>query len=89
MAVPGSGILYFGKIAKELKWNNYYTSTSVSAYLPIGLTEMSTGTWQSETINTNNAASNRPNQVVPHYVNEFYSYNHDEIGAVKEKVYKS
>ena len=85
MAVPASGILYFGKIAKELKWNSYYTSTSISAYFPVDLQSMSTGNWQNESINLHNAAAHRPNQVAPHGVDEFYNYDHDEIGMVMEK----
>ncbi len=76
MAIPASGIIYFRGTAKELKYNNYYTST-IPPY-PIGLEEMSTGQYENETINTNNSATNRPNQTAPHYLTEFYSYNHDQ-----------
>lgn len=77
MAVPSSGILSLRGIRNELYNNNYSASNSFSN---ISLTSMSTGV--NGTINTANASSNRPNGSAPHYMSEFYSYNHDETSTL-------
>ena len=82
MACPASGEIRIGKISKELHFNNYNQNNA--APKPQGLTEMSTGVYQNEAINLNNSSANRPNQVAPHEISEFYSYNHDEIGQANQ-----
>ena len=77
MAVPSSGILSLRGIRNELYNNNYSASNSFSN---VSLTSMSTGV--NGTINTANASSNRPNGSAPHYMSEFYSYNHDETSTL-------
>ena len=77
MAVPSSGILSLRGIRDELYNNNYNASNSFSN---VSLTSMSTGV--NGTINTANASSDRPNGSAPHYMSEFYSYNHDETSTL-------
>ena len=78
MTVPASGILYFGKIAKELEHDNYWGWSSFPQ--PVGLEEMSTGNYSNNTINTSVNAAHRPDQNAPHAVDEFYQYDHDFVG---------
>jgi len=59
-------------IRREIGNNNYNASTS---YTNISLEDMSEGT--NGTINTNNAAADRPDGVDPHKMSEFYNYDHD------------
>lgn len=77
MAVPSSGILSLRGIRNELYNNNYNASNTFSN---ISLTSMSTGV--NGTINTDNSSSNRPNGSAPHYMSEFYSYDHDLVSAL-------
>ena len=76
MAVPSSGEISLLGIKREMNGNNYNASKS---YTNISLTNQSTGLSAGvETINTRNAAANRPNQSAPHAMSEFYSYDQDE-----------
>jgi hypothetical protein len=77
MAVPSSGILSLRGIRNELYNNNYSASNSFSN---VSLTSMSTGV--NGTINTDNSSSNRPNGSAPHYMSEFYRYDHDLVSAL-------
>ena len=72
MAVPASGEISMIKIRNELGNNNYNGSV---IYSNISLTSMSTG--GHGTINSVNAAADRPNGSAPHSMSEFYSYDHD------------
>ena len=85
MAVPSSGALSLASIRGELENNSYaaYTSAATS------LEEASTGDYG--TINTANAAADRPDQVTPHAMSEFYAYDHDVSSgwAAYTLVYKS
>ena len=72
MAVPDSGEISMIGIRREIGQNNY---SSTQGYITISLTSMSTGV--NGTINTANAAANRPNGSTPHSMSEFYSYDHD------------
>ena len=47
----------------------------------LGLKDASDGTVA--TINTNNAAADRPNGTAPHAISEFYSYDHSCIGSME------
>ena len=77
MAVPSSGILSLRGIRNELYNNNYSASNTFSN---ISLATMSTG--GNGTINTDNSSSNRPNGSAPHYMSEFYAYDHDLVSAL-------
>ena len=85
MAVPSSGALSLASIRGELENNSYaaYTSAATS------LEEASTGDYG--IINTGNAAADRPDQVTPHAMSEFYAYDHDISSgwAAYTLVYKS
>ena len=72
MAVPSSGELSLLGIRREVGSNNYNSSTN---YTNISLEDLSDGTVA--TINTSNNSSDRPDQVAPHAMSEFYSYDHD------------
>ena len=72
MAVPASGEISLAKIRNEIETNAYgtaYTAGSTS------LTSLSTGVY--DTINTANAAADRPDGATPHNMSEFFSYDHD------------
>ena len=71
MAVPSSGTLSLASIRGELQNNSYSAYTSAATCLE----EASEGTYG--TINTDNAASNRPDGSDPHCMSEFYAYDHD------------
>ena len=87
MACPSSGALSLASIRGEIENNSYaaYTSASTS------LESASEGTY--DTINTNNAASDRPDGSDPHAMSEFYAYDHDASSggswAAYTLVYKS
>ena len=72
MAVPASGELSLRGIKAEIASNNYNNN---AIYTNVSLRYLSDGT--SGTINTGNAAANRPNGTAPHNMSEFYSYDHD------------
>ena len=72
MAVPSSGELSLLKIMNEVDDDDYDAS---GQYSNVSLTNLSDGTV--DTINTDNASSNRPNGSAPHEMSEFYSYDHD------------
>ena len=77
MAVPSSGIITLAKIRQELEstgtGNDYndgpYTTNKTK------LKDACHGVY--DTINTNNAVADRPNEVNPAYMTEFYSYDHN------------
>ena len=77
MSCPGSGEILLGKIRQELEstgeGDNYdngpYTTNATK------LKDACHGVY--DTINTNNDVVDRPNEVNPAYMSEFYSYDHD------------
>ena len=71
MALQSSGEIKISQIQSELD----YASNKVNASLK-SLSDGS-GTFFGHTINTANAASDRPDEVAPHAMSEFYSYDHD------------
>jgi hypothetical protein len=71
MAVPASGQLSLGKIYRELIYDNYNASTSISG-VSASLKNMSTGV--TETLNTQ---SLRPDGSTPHKMSEWRGYDHD------------
>jgi len=71
MALPSSGEITLHGIRTELGGSGQ-----------ISLTDASTGNVAS--INTSNAPGNRPNQVAPHEMTEFYAYNHSEGSGVPD-----
>jgi len=84
MACPSSGQITLWGVAKELELNDYFSTIPVSTYIsyyadPVSLANMSTGAGGFDSINTANAAANRPNGSSPHSLDEFYAYNHDEV----------
>jgi hypothetical protein len=71
MSVPASGNpIGMKEIYNEIRENQYNSGTDRSG-LQITLRTY-------DTINTNNAASDRPDGSAPHGMDEFYGYNHDE-----------
>ncbi len=78
MAVPSSGAITMRSIKDELENNNYDGSATFSN---ISLEDMSDGT--DATINSANAAENRPDTSAPHAMSEFYSYDHDISGVTQ------
>ena len=66
MALPSSG---------QISINDIYTETGNENELNASLKDISDGTFV--TINTGNAAANRPDGSAPHAMSEFYSYDHD------------
>ena len=71
MAVPSSGAISLAAIKAELTTNTYNTSATDEA----SLLGCSNGTVA--TINTGNAAEDRPDGDAPHSMSEFYAYDHD------------
>jgi hypothetical protein len=92
MAVPSSGAISLLKIAYELESDNYNNTlpnpnasgTNYNNFYshPISLKNMSTGGTGFEAINTANASADRPNQLAPHSMSEFYSYDHDKTSTL-------
>lgn len=80
MAVPASGQLSLGKIYKELIYDNYDASTSISG-VSASLKNMSTGV--TETLNTQ---SLMPDGTAPHKMSEWYGYDHDASTATAPTV---
>ena len=66
MALQSSGQIKFSELNTELS----RTSTDL-----ISLAEASIGTYGA--INTNNAVADRPDQSEPHYISEWYNYDHN------------
>lgn len=86
MACPSSGTITLFGIAKELELNNYNNTIPYGTFddyyvNPPSLTNMSTGGGGFDSINTANSSANRPNGSTPHYISEFYSYDHDLTSA--------
>ena len=92
MAVPSSGAISLLKIAYELESDNYNNTlpnpnasgTNYNNFYshPISLKNMSTGGTGFDAINTANASADRPNQLTPHSMSEFYSYDHDKTSTL-------
>lgn len=80
MAVPASGQLSLGKIYRELIYDNYNASTSISN-VNASLKNMSTGV--TETLNTQ---SLRPDGNTPHKMSEWRGYDHDASTATAPTV---
>jgi hypothetical protein len=76
MACPSSGAISLNSIYNELDDNDYSGGTTNSN---VSLKDCSTGLV--DIINENNSAANRPNGSTPHYMSEFYSYDHDAGGG--------
>ena len=70
MTLTSSGPISFSDIYTELDEENPVNAS---------LEEASDGTV--DTINTSNASADRPDGSAPHYVSEFYSYNHDATSS--------
>jgi hypothetical protein len=70
MALPASG---------QISMNDIYTEFSEENSFNESLYTVSTG--GVATINTVNAAADRPDGVAPHAMSEFYSYNHNATSA--------
>lgn len=77
MAVPSSGAISLLGIHQEINSNDY--TTAFFDGNSISLKECSNGT--EGTINTANAASDRPDGSTPHAMSEFYAYDHDKVGV--------
>ena len=71
MAVPSSGALSLAGIRAELATNTYNASATTTT----SLEDVSGG--GVATINTANAANDRPDGNAPHLMSEFYAYDHD------------
>jgi len=82
MAVPTSGQLTLGKIYRELIYDDYNASNSVSG-VSASLKNMSTGV--TETLNTSGATL-VPDGSVPHKMSEWYGYDHDASTATAPTV---
>jgi len=75
MAVPSSGELSLAGIWNEIDSNDYNASNHDNGE-NISLKDLSDGSYG--TINGNNDADDRPDGSAPHYMSEFYSYDHDK-----------
>ena len=71
MAVPSSGAITLGKIYQEIDGAGYSTAADPNEITT--LASLSTGI--PDTINTNNAAADRPDGSTPHSMSEFYDYD--------------
>jgi len=76
MACPSSGAISLNSIYNELDDNDYLGGTTNSN---VSLKDCSTGLV--DHINENNDPANMPNLIAPHYMSEFYSYDHDAGGG--------
>ena len=74
MAVPSSGALSLAGIRAEVATNTYNASATTTT----SLEDVSGG--GVATINTANAANDRPDGNEPHAMSEFYAYDHDLSG---------
>ncbi len=79
MAVPSSGEIKLSGIWNEFD-NSDYTDSGHGSDENISLKELSTGIV--DTINTQNASSDRPDGSAPHSMSEFYAYDHDYSSTV-------
>ena len=77
MAVPSSGAISLRGIHQELNSNDY--TTAFFDGNPISLEDCSRGI--EGTINTANAAADRPDGNTPHAMSEFYAYDHDKVAV--------
>jgi hypothetical protein len=83
MAVPGSGQLNMLKLAREKVYDDYNSSSAITA--PISMYDLVNGGSTNgsgnayETTNTN--SSSFPNTSTPHAFSEWYSYDHDAAPA--------
>lgn len=76
MALQSSGQIKFSEVGIEL---------GASYGDILRLQDISTGGLA--TINTNNIAANRPDQVEPHAISEWFSYDHNAAGATESDYY--
>lgn len=79
MAVPASGAITLAKIRDEIENDNYNNSIYGYTSGETSLTSLSNGTY--DTINTQNAAADRPDGTAPHAMSEFYNYDHDKAAS--------
>ena len=77
MAVPGSGEISLGKIAKEFVHDNYNNSSSPPG--EISLQKLSTHAADGTFDATNLESPNHPDGNASHGMSEFYSYDHDYV----------
>ena len=77
MAVPSSGAISLKGIHQEINTNDY--TTAFFDGNPISLEDCSRGI--EGTINTANAAADRPDGAMPHAMSEFYAYDHDKVAV--------
>lgn len=82
MAVPASGQLSLGKVYRELIYDNYNASTSISG-VSASLKNMSTGA--TETLNTSGSTL-VPDGSAPHKMSEWRGYDHDASTATAPTV---
>lgn len=80
MAVPSSGSLSLFGLAKEKTHDNYNNTIPVGTWQQYffsnaSLTNATTGAGAYDSTNTNSA--NRPDNVTPHKMSEWYGYDHD------------
>ena len=80
MAVPSSGVISLAGIRAELATNTYNASATTNA----SLSDCSDGSVA--TINTGNAANDRPDGSAPHAMSEFYAYDHDIAAAFVDDI---
>ena len=81
MAVPdATTAISLAKIRNEFEQNNYNHSLYGYTAGETSLASLSNGTYG--TINTENAASDRPDGSPPHAMSEFFSYDHDKTAPV-------
>ena len=80
MAVPSSGSLSLFGLAKEKTHDDYNSTIPVGTWQDnffsyASLTDATTGAGNYDLTNTNSA--NRPDNVTPHKISEWYGYDHD------------
>lgn len=83
MAIITTGVLSLRGVAREKRYNNYYSSNNPGSNL--SLTNMSTGA-QFGAINTANSIANRPPGFAPHYMSNWYAYDHDKTSTTTPTV---
>lgn len=86
MACPSSGNITIRGIAREKKYNNYYSTGTQDVSYNLSLKDLSTGT-QLGTINNANSIANRPTAFAPYPMSDFYSYDHDKVSTSTPTVF--
>ena len=69
----------------QIKMSELNAEFGLAEERQLGLKDASDGTVA--TINTNNAAADRPNGTAPHAISEFYSYDHSAAAAYSNTRY--